>query len=85
MPWLPTDTTANLSADGIAFLNTVELAAGFFDHETGKPYDAGIHFLDVDCDVVAWNEEASTLSQPIIDAGRPGGSRVPTRGLSRFR
>jgi L-arabinokinase len=31
MPWLPTDTTANLSADGIAFLNTVELAAGFFD------------------------------------------------------
>jgi L-arabinokinase len=31
MPWLPIDTTAGLPPDGAAFVNTIDMAAGFFD------------------------------------------------------
>src|SRR6185436_2035276 len=39
------------------------------DHETGRPYAAGIAMLDIPKKIVRWNREAKALAQPVIDAG----------------
>lgn len=40
-----------------------------FDHETGRPYEAGIAMLDVPADVLAWNEEAKQIAATVIEQG----------------
>lgn len=72
IPWEPTTSYRKGTMNGPASMFEASRQIDLFDHETGKPYEAGIHFLDVDCDVVAWNDEASSLAQPIIDAGGAG-------------
>ena len=39
-----------------------------FDHETGRPYAAGIAMLDVPQDVLRWNEEAEGASTEEVNA-----------------
>ena len=43
-----------------------------FDAETGRPYEAGIHLLEADPEIVRLNEEARRTAQPVIDAGGTG-------------
>lgn len=43
-----------------------------FDLETGDAWRAGIALLPEDPDFARWNEEASRLAAPVIEAGGPG-------------
>ncbi|HEX7154180.1 MAG TPA: agmatinase family protein [Thermoanaerobaculia bacterium] len=40
-----------------------------YDHETGRPYAAGIAMLDVPAQIAAWNEEAKCIAQHVIEQG----------------
>jgi agmatinase len=42
-----------------------------YDHETGKPYEAGIAMLDVPAEIVRLNEEAKALAATVIENGGP--------------
>ncbi len=43
-----------------------------FDVETGRPYEAGIHLLPPDPEIVRLNQEARLAAEPVIAAGGPG-------------
>ncbi len=83
VPWEPTTSYGKGTVNGPASIFEASRQIDLFDHETGKPYEAGIHFLEVDCDVVAWNDEASALAQPIIDAGGAGNRADLQESLAR--
>jgi len=40
-----------------------------FDLVNGRPYEAGIHLLEVDGRIAGWNEEATRAACPVIEAG----------------
>ena len=40
-----------------------------FDHETGRPYAAGIAMLEIPKKVLRWNREARALAAPVIERG----------------
>jgi len=40
-----------------------------FDHETGRPYAAGIAMLEISKKVLRWNREARALAVPVIAKG----------------
>lgn len=42
-----------------------------FDHETGRPYAAGIAMLDIPKSVARWNREAKALAATVIEKGGP--------------
>jgi agmatinase len=39
------------------------------DHDTGRPYAAGIAMLDIPKNVVRWNREAKVIAKPVIERG----------------
>ena len=40
-----------------------------FDHETGRPYAAGIAMLEISENVLAWNREAKKIAATVIEKG----------------
>lgn len=40
-----------------------------FDHETGRPYAAGIAMLDVPKNILRWNREAKKIAATVIEKG----------------
>lgn len=40
-----------------------------FDHETGRPYEAGIAMLDIPENVLQWNREAKKIAATVIEKG----------------
>jgi agmatinase len=40
-----------------------------FDHETGKPYAAGIAMLEIPENVLVWNATAKKIAAPVIEKG----------------
>jgi agmatinase len=40
-----------------------------FDHETGRPYEAGIAMLDIPENVLQWNREAKKIAAAVIEQG----------------
>jgi agmatinase len=54
------------------------------DHETGRPYEAGIAMLPVPRKVEAWNREANKLAAGVIEVGGVvAGRPALTRALAR--
>jgi agmatinase len=53
-----------------------------YDHETGKPYEAGIAMVALPDEIIALNDEAKGLAAPIIEAG---GVIAGNRELERSR
>lgn len=46
-----------------------------YDHDTGKPYSAGIAMLDSPAKLERWGREARKLAEPVIAAGGVNGRR----------
>ena len=42
-----------------------------FDHDTGRPYEAGIAMLDMPRKVAAWNHKAKKIAAKVIEKGGP--------------
>lgn len=40
-----------------------------FDHETGKPFEAGIAMLDIPRKIIRWNAEARKIASVVIEKG----------------
>jgi agmatinase len=72
VPWEPTTSYGKGTVRGPRAILEASRQVDLFDLETGRPYEAGIAMLPVEGDIERWNEQASLLAQPIIDAGGAG-------------
>lgn len=69
VPWEPTTSYGRGTARGPMAIRRASQQVDLFDRQTGRPYEAGIHMLDVDPTVEAWNREACAAARPVIAVG----------------
>ena len=69
VPWEPTTSYRRGTARGPAAILRASRQVDLFDHETGRPYEAGIAMLDPDPEIAAWNAAACAAAEPVIAAG----------------
>jgi agmatinase len=69
---VPFDATTSFrggAAHGPAAMRAASHQVDLYDLRFGRPWQAGIHTLAPDPQVVQWNEQASAAARPVIDAG----------------
>ena len=69
---VPFDATTSFrkgTAGGPEAVRKASHQVDVFDHWNGRPYEAGIWMAPEDPKIVAWNEEASRVATPVIEAG----------------
>ncbi len=69
---VPFDATTSFrkgAARGPAAILAASHQVDLFDLTTGRPYEAGIWMAPIPAEVLAWNDQATALAQPVIDAG----------------
>lgn len=69
VPFEATTSYGGGTSDGPAAVLEASRQVDLWDHDTGKPYEAGIAMLDLPREIVAWNEKARRLAGPIIEKG----------------
>lgn len=69
VPFEATTSYGGGTSKGPAAVLEASKQVDLFDHETGKPYEAGIAMLDIPRKVVRWNAEAKRLAAPVIAKG----------------
>lgn len=69
VPFEATTSYGGGTSTGPAAVFEASKQVDLYDHETGKPYAAGIAMLDIPKKIVRWNTQAKTLAQPVIDRG----------------
>lgn len=83
VPWEATTSYGGGAADGPGAILGASAQVDLFDLDVEKPYQVGIHMLDEDPGVRAWNDEAKALAQKIIEAGGTEGDPELERALAR--
>ena len=68
VPFEATTSYGGGTSRGPAAVLEASKQVDLFDHETGRPYEAGIAMLDVPEDVLRWNEEAEGASTEQVNA-----------------
>ena len=71
VPFEATTSYGGGTSGGPAAVLEASKQVDLYDHETGKPYEAGIAMLDIDGDIVRWNDEAKALAAKVIETGGP--------------
>src|SRR5262245_1933713 len=69
---VPFDATTSFrkgTARGPEAIRAASRQVDLYDHWNGRPYEGGIWMAPPDPRVVAWNEEASRVAEPVIAAG----------------
>jgi agmatinase len=69
VPFEATTSYGGGTSKGPAAVLEASRQVDLFDHETGRPYAAGIAMLDVPKNVLRWNREAKTLAAAVIEKG----------------
>jgi agmatinase len=69
VPFEATTSYGGGTSKGPEAVYQASLQVDLFDHDTGRPYEAGIAMDEVSQQIVEWNEEAKELARPIIEAG----------------
>jgi agmatinase len=69
VPFEATTSYGGGTSDGPAAIFEASRQVDLFDHDTGRPYQAGIAMLPLDQQVIDWNGEAVALAAPIVEAG----------------
>jgi len=69
VPFEATTSYGGGAADGPAAILEASRQVDLFDLETGRPYEQGIHMLELSDEVRAWNDAAKVEAQKVIDAG----------------
>ena len=73
-----------MTSDGPAAILEASKQVDLFDHDTGRPYQAGIAMLPFDQQVLDWNGEAVDLALPVIEAaGNVNGDDYLETNLAR--
>src|SRR5947209_4052003 len=68
VPFEATTSYGGGTARGPAAVMQASKQVDLFDHETGRPYEAGIAMLDVPRKIVAWNSQARKLGRKNVRA-----------------
>ena len=76
VPFEATTSYGGGTSKGPAAVLEASKQVDLFDHETGRPYAAGIAMLDIPKSVLRWNREAKALAH----ARRPGTKKVNAYG-----
>jgi len=69
VPFEATTSYGGGTSGGPAAVLEASRQVDLHDHETGKPYAAGIAMLDIPKKIVRWNREAKALAAPVIANG----------------
>jgi len=69
VPFEATTSYGGGTSGGPAAVLEASKQVDLYDHETGKPYEAGIAMEPVSRKVVRWNAEAKKIAAPVIRAG----------------
>jgi agmatinase len=69
VPFEATTSYGGGTSGGPAAVLEASRQVDLYDHETGKPYAAGIAMLDIPKKIVRWNREAKALARPVIERG----------------
>ncbi|MCU1346993.1 MAG: Agmatinase [Acidobacteria bacterium] len=71
VPFEATTSYGGGTSGGPAAVLEASKQVDLHDHETGRPYAAGIAMLDIPKKIVRWNREAKALAAPVIANGGP--------------
>ena len=71
VPFEATTSYGGGTSKGPAAVLEASRQVDLFDHETGRPYAAGIAMLDIPKGVARWNREAKALAATVIEKGGP--------------
>jgi len=69
VPFEATTSYGGGTSNGPDAVYEASMQVDLFDHDTGRPYDAGIAMEAAQQQVLDWNEEGKRLAAPIIEAG----------------
>jgi agmatinase len=69
VPYEATTSYGGGTSGGPAAVYEASKQVDLHDHETGRPYAAGIAMLDLPKKIVRWNREAKALAAPVIAQG----------------
>lgn len=72
VPWEATVSYGSGTAGGPAAILEASHQVDLLDRETGRPYEAGLHMLEISADLRSWSDEARRIAEPVIAAGGPG-------------
>src|SRR5207247_4563529 len=76
VPFEATTSYGGGTSRGPAAVLEASKQVDLFDHETGRPYEAGIAMLDVPRNIVAWNSQAKKLGRKKVAAVNKIGDSV---------
>src|SRR2546430_15377912 len=76
VPFEATTSYGGGTSRGPAAVLAASKQVDLFDHETGRPYEAGIAMLDVPRKIVAWNAQAKKLGRKKVAAVNKIGDSV---------
>ena len=71
VPFEATTSYGGGTSGGPAAVFEASRQVDLFDHETGRPYAAGIAMLDIPKRAVRWNAEARRIAKSVIEKGGP--------------
>jgi len=84
VPFEATTSYGGGTSKGPDAIMEASLQVDLFDHDTGRPYEAGIAMEPVQQQVLDWNEEAKRLAAPVIEvAGEIAGDEDLETSLAR--
>lgn len=69
VPFEATTSYGSGASKGPDAVHRASMQVDLFDHDTGRPYEAGIAMETTQQQVIDWNDEATSLAAPIIEAG----------------
>ena len=72
VPWEATTSYGGGASDGPKAIRDASAQVDLYDLDVEKPYDAGIHMLDEDEELIAANGKGKALAAKIIEAGGAG-------------
>ncbi|HEX8169807.1 MAG TPA: agmatinase family protein [Thermoanaerobaculia bacterium] len=76
VPFEATTSYGGGTSKGPAAVLEASRQVDLFDHETGRPYAAGIAMLDIPKKIARWNREAKAIAKVVIDAGGANNRRT---------
>ena len=72
VPWEATTSYGGGASDGPKAIRDASAQVDLYDLDVEKPYDAGIHMLDEDEELITANGKGKALAAKIIEAGGAG-------------
>ncbi len=72
VPWEATTSYGGGASDGPKAIREASAQVDLYDLDVEKPYDAGIHMLDEDEELITANARGKTLAAKIIESGGAG-------------